>query len=35
MFQVQGHIKIKNIPLSASCGTAIKTNESQHIEDQK
>ena len=33
MFDAISKIKIKDIPLSASCGTAIKTKASQNIED--
>lgn len=33
VFKELANIKIKDIPLSASCGTAIKTAESQSIED--
>jgi diguanylate cyclase (GGDEF)-like protein/PAS domain S-box-containing protein len=33
VFDEISKIKIKDIPLSASCGTAIKTTESQQIED--
>lgn len=33
MFDALSAIKIKDIPLSASCGTAIKTSDSQNIDD--
>ena len=33
VFDKLASIKIKDIPLSASCGTAIKTSESQNIDD--
>ncbi|AUD63761.1 hypothetical protein BK010_09215 [Tenericutes bacterium MO-XQ] len=33
LFVELANIKIRDIPLSASCGTAVKTSESQHIED--